>query len=146
MTSKEKSKNQRRSTSVPKMSRHDITRVLKELSAFEDGQRSTQVLTWKHLARVAHFTDRTLRSKPDLRKRFEEVQRALLGKGGRARRSTGMVHDALQDANAQLRKELASYKELERAWLERWIRIASSLRAHGMSIDQFDIDLELRNE
>ncbi|CFT78951.1 Uncharacterised protein [Burkholderia pseudomallei] len=38
------------------------------------------------------------------------------------------------------------YKRLENDWLERWIRIAASLKAHGMSIDQFDVDLELRSE
>ncbi|KVC11523.1 hypothetical protein AQ949_18680 [Burkholderia pseudomallei] len=57
-----------------------------------------------------------------------------------------MVHDELQKANSQLREQLRMYKRLENDWLERWIRIAASLKAHGMSIDQFDVDLELRSE
>ncbi|ARL24849.1 hypothetical protein BOC55_10125 [Burkholderia pseudomallei] len=57
-----------------------------------------------------------------------------------------MVHDSLQAANSRLRKKLDRYKQLENEWLERWIRIAASLRAQGMSIDQFDVDLVLRNE
>lgn len=130
---------------VPKMRPRDIKRVQDELLAFEQGLRPTITLTWKHLAQVARFTDRTLRSKPELRARFEEVRNGLLGKG-RIRRSTGMVHDSLQAANARLRKKLDRYKELENEWLERWIRIAASLKANGMSIDQFDVDLELRNE
>ncbi|OAK93003.1 hypothetical protein AB851_02180 [Ralstonia pseudosolanacearum] len=57
-----------------------------------------------------------------------------------------MVHDDLQRVNSRLREELKRYKKLEDSWLERWIRIAASLKAHGMSIDQLDVDLELRNE
>ncbi|KVN61491.1 hypothetical protein WM03_12030 [Burkholderia ubonensis] len=57
-----------------------------------------------------------------------------------------MVHDELQKANSRLREQLRMYKRLENDWLERWIRIAASLKAHGMSIDQFDVDLELRSE
>ncbi|QSY10304.1 hypothetical protein J2A69_29420 [Burkholderia pseudomallei] len=57
-----------------------------------------------------------------------------------------MVHDELQNANSRLREQLRMYKRLENDWLERWIRIAASLKAHGMSIDQFDVDLELRSE
>jgi hypothetical protein len=127
------------------MNARDTERVLKELQAFEDGLRPTCTLTWKHLAKVVHFTDRTLRSKPKIRARFEQVQNALLGKG-RIRRSTGMVHDDLQRANDRLRGEVRRYKKLEDSWLERWARIAASLMAHGMSIDQFDVDLPLKNE
>ncbi len=127
------------------MGPRDTERVLAELLAFEQGQRPTCTLTWRHLARVARFTDRTLRSKPKLRERFEEVRNVLLGRG-RVRRSTGMVHDDLQRVNSRLREELKRYKKLEDSWLERWIRIAASLKAHGMSIDQLDVDLELRNE
>lgn len=130
---------------VPKMGPRDIKRVQDELQAFEQGKRPTITLTWKHLARVAGFSDRSLRSKPKLRERFDEVRNTLLGKG-RIRRSTGMVHDELQNANSRLREQLRMYKRLENDWLERWIRIAASLKAHGMSIDQFDVDLELRSE
>lgn len=130
---------------VPKMAPRDIGRVLKELQAFEDGLRPTCMLTWRHLAKVAHFTDRTLRSKPGLRARFDEVRRSLLGKG-RVRRSTGMVHDELQRVNERLRNDVQRYKKLENSWLERWARIAASLMAMGMSIDQFDVDLPLRGE
>ncbi|OMR67101.1 hypothetical protein AQ750_20300 [Burkholderia pseudomallei] len=57
-----------------------------------------------------------------------------------------MVHEDLQKANSRLRQQLKMYEKLENEWLERWIRIAASLKAHGMSIDQFDVDLELRSE
>lgn len=130
---------------MPKMGPRDTERVLQELKAFEDGLRPTCTLTWRHLAKVARFTDRTLRSKPKLRERFEEVTNALLGKG-RVRRSTGMVHDDLEKVNSRLKDELRQFKKKENEWHERWIRIAASLKAHGMSIDQFDVDLELRNE
>lgn len=134
-----------RARAVPKMGPRDTERVMKELLAFEQGKRATITLTWKHLARVAGFTDRSLRSKPKLRARFDEVRDSLLGKG-RIRRSTGMVHEDLQKANSRLRQQLKMYEKLENEWLERWIRIAASLKAHGMSIDQFDVDLELRSE
>ncbi|MFM0091738.1 hypothetical protein PQR46_33110 [Paraburkholderia sediminicola] len=127
------------------MSQRDIKRAMTEIGAYESGERQSNQLTWRALARVVRFSDKTLRSKPELRKRFEQARRTL-SSTGRARRSTGMVHDDLQDTIAELRAELSRYEELENDWLERWIRIAASLRSHGMSIEQFDVDLVLRNE
>ena len=127
------------------MTPRDIERVMTELRAFADGSRPTCTLTWKHLAKVSGFSDRTLRSKAKLRARFDDVRDFLVGKG-RVRRSTGMVPDDLQRVISRLRDELEQFKKMEDSWHERWIRIAASLKAHGMSIDQFDVDLELRNE
>lgn len=114
---------------VRRMKQADIKTVLRELTAWERGQREG-VLTWGRLVKFFGFSRQTLWAKETIKARFDALKRA--------RRSKAPARPVVRTIDERIEKyevEIQRLKAIINKYDELWARIEYNARVMGVDTD-----------
>ena len=112
--------------------------IIAELQRWKAGELGRH-LTWGRIEECSGYTRQALSRHPPILRAYQAAKRALDKPKRRSlTRSTSDEILYLDQMIRSLREQLSHYEAAERAWIERWQRIAYHCSRRGLSVDELD--------
>ncbi|MEM5440496.1 hypothetical protein [Paraburkholderia diazotrophica] len=125
-----------------KIDEQKMTSIVRELHRWRDGEFGNK-LTWGRIEDCSGYTRQALCRHAPIVQAYQAAKRALAAPEPRSRSRSRSDEILYLDQTVQtLREQLRRYEGLERAWIERWQRIAYHCSRRGLSIEEFDSPID----